>query len=79
MTGTLEVIVLPQPSISSFIRWKLTMVYKKGGDFTIIFKLKIKPLGLGFRIRDVEAFWYKTEIKIIVFDCMVNPDSKFLI
>ena len=39
------------------------------------------------RIRDVEAFWYKTEIKIIYFvqlclilcDCMVYPDPKFFI
>ena len=34
-------------------------------------------------IRDVEAFWYKTEIRIIyferLFDCMVYPDPKFLI
>ena len=29
--------------------------------------LEIKPGGLGPRIRDVEAFWYKTEIKIIYF------------
>ena len=41
---------------------------------------------LGPRIRDVEAFWYKTEIKIIyfvplcliVFDFRVYPDPKFL-
>ena len=26
------------------------------------------------RIRDLGAFWYKTEIKIIVFDYMVYPD-----
>ena len=34
--------------------------------------LEIKPCELGPRIRDVEAFWYKTEVKIvysaIVFD-----------
>ena len=31
--------------------------------------LEIKPCGLGPRIQDivVEAFWYKTEIKIIYF------------
>ena len=29
--------------------------------------LEIKPCELGSRIRDVEAFWYKTEIKIIYF------------
>ena len=29
--------------------------------------LEIKPCGLGSRIRDVEAFWYATEIKIIYF------------
>ena len=29
--------------------------------------LEIKPCGLGSRIRDVEAFWNKTEIKIIYF------------
>ena len=42
-------------------------------------------IGLGPRIRDMEAFWYKTEIKIIYFvplclivsDCMVYPDPKF--
>ena len=49
--------------------------------------LEIKPCGLGSRIRDLEAFWYKTEIKIIYFvplclivlivsDCMVYPDPK---
>ena len=46
--------------------------------------LEIKPCGLGSRIRDVEAFWYKTEIKMIYFvplclivpDCMVYPDPK---
>ena len=46
--------------------------------------LEIKPCGLGSRIRDVEVFWYKTEIKIIYFvplclivsDCMVYPDPK---
>ena len=49
--------------------------------------LEIKPCGLGSRIRDVEAFRYKTEIKIIYFvplclillivsDCMVYPDPK---
>ena len=48
------------------------------------------PCGLGSRIRDVEAFWYKTEIKIIYFvplclivlivpDCMVYPDRKLII
>ena len=31
------------------------------------FLLEIKPCGLGSRIRDVEAFWYKTKIKIIYF------------
>ena len=44
-------------------------------------------IGLGSRIRDMEAFWYKTEIKIIyfvplcliVFNFMVYPDPKFLI
>ena len=49
----------------------------------ILYKLEIKPCGLGPRIRDVEAFWYKTEIKIIyfvqlcliVFDYMVYPDQ----
>ena len=48
--------------------------------------LEIKPCGLGPRIQDVEAFWYKTEIKIIYFvplylikfDFMVYPDPKFL-
>ena len=49
--------------------------------------LEIKPYGLGSRIRDVEAFWYKTEFEIIyflplclivliVYDCMVYPDPK---
>ena len=44
--------------------------------------IEIKPCGIGSRIRDVEAFCYKTEIKIIYFvplclivsDCMVYPD-----
>ena len=44
--------------------------------------LEIKPCGLGPIIRDVKAFWYKTEIKIINFvllcligfDFMVYPD-----
>ena len=51
------------------------------------FKLEIKPCRLGLRIRDVEAFWYKTEIQIIYFvplclivsDRKVYPDPKFLI
>ena len=49
--------------------------------------LEIKPCGLCSRIRDVEAFWYKTEIKIIYFvpmcfimlivsDCMIYHDTK---
>ena len=29
--------------------------------------LEIKPSGLGSRIRDVEAFWYKTVMKIIYY------------
>ena len=49
--------------------------------------LEIKPCGLGPRTRNVEAFWYKPEIKIIyfvplcfiVFDFMVYLDPKFLI
>ena len=41
--------------------------------------LEIKPFGLVSRIRDVEAFWYKTDIKIIVFDLIDYPDPKFLI
>ena len=56
----------------------------------IIEQQGIKPCSLGSRIQDVEAFWYKTEIKIIYFvplclnvlivsDCMVYPDPKFLI
>jgi len=32
-----------------------------------ILLLEIKPCRLGARIQDVEAFWYKTEIKIIYF------------
>ena len=46
-------------------------------------------LKIGSRIRDVEAFYTKTEIKIIyfvplflivfiLFDCIVYPDPKFL-
>ena len=31
------------------------------------YSIEIKPFELGSRIRDVEAFWYKTEIKIIYF------------
>jgi hypothetical protein len=50
-------------------------------------KLEIKPCRLGPRIRDMEAFWYKTEIKIIYFvplcliglDFIVYPNPKFLI
>ena len=53
----------------------------------IFWGLEIKLCGLGSRIRDVEAFWYKTDIKIIYFvplcltvsDCMVYPDPRFLI
>ena len=56
----------------------------------IIEQQGIKPCSLGSRIQDVEAFWYKTEIKIIYFvplclnvlivsDCMIYPDPKFLI
>ena len=30
-------------------------------------ELEIKPYGLGSRVRDVEAFQYKTEIKMIYF------------
>ena len=52
--------------------------------------LEIKLCGLGSRIRDVEAFWYKTEIKIIYFvqlclialivcDSIVYPGPKYLI
>ena len=50
--------------------------------------LEIKSCWLGSRIRDVEAFWYKTEIiyflqlfliGLIACDCMVYPDPKFLI
>ena len=33
----------------------------------IYYELEIKPCGLGSRIRDMEAFWYKTDIKIIYF------------
>ena len=33
----------------------------------VIKKLEIKPCGQGSRIRDVEAFWYKAEIRIIYF------------
>ena len=53
-----------------------------------IYILEIKPCELGSGIRDVEAFWYKTEIKIIYFmplclivlivsDSMVYPDPKY--
>ena len=44
--------------------------------------LEIKLCGLGSRIRDVEAFWYKTEIKIIYFVRLYglpSADPKFLI
>ena len=64
--------------------WSIT--YKKPYKF-IIQTLEIKLCGLGPRIRDVEAFFYKTEIKIVYFeplcsivsDFMVYPDPKFLI
>ena len=53
----------------------------------MLYILEIKPFRLDLRIRDVETFWYKIEIKIIYFvplcwivlDCMVYPDRKFLI
>jgi hypothetical protein len=56
-------------------RWKTVFFY---------LILEINPCGLGSRIRDVEAFWYKTEIKIIYFvqlcliacDCKIYPDPK---
>ena len=56
-------------------------------DVHYLSKLEIKPCGLGPTIQDVEAFWYKTEIKtiyfvplcLIVFDCMVYPDPNFFI
>ena len=35
--------------------------------FLLFISLEIKPCGLVSRIRDVEAFWYKREIKIIYF------------
>ena len=49
--------------------------------------LEIKPCGLGSKIRDVEAFWHKTEILYfvplcwlcVIDDCMVYFDPKFLI
>ena len=31
-------------------------------------ELEIKPCGLGSRIGDEDAFWYKKEIKIIYFE-----------
>ena len=51
--------------------------------------LKLKPWRFASRIRDLEAFWYKTEIKTIYVvqlcligsiecDCMVYPDLKFV-
>ena len=57
------------------------------GFHRMILVLEIKPGGLVPRIWDVEAFWYKTEIKIIYFepcylivcDFMVYSDPKFLI
>ena len=63
---------------------------QKSSEITFAFYilLEIKPCRLGPRIRDVEAFWYETEIKIIyfvpllcliVFDRMVYPDPKFFI
>ena len=41
--------------------------YLSKSCFRIIISLETKHCGLGSRIRDVEAFWYKTEIKIIYF------------
>ena len=64
---------------------KSAIEFSHGLNFQYV--LEIKPCGLGPRIRDVEAFWYKTEIKIvyfvplclIVFDFMVNLNLKLLI
>ena len=61
--------------------------YRLKVEFWTYLVLEIKPCELGPRIRDVEAFWYKTEINIIyfvplffiVFYFMVYPDPKFLI
>ena len=58
-----------------------------GFTFFIPYSCHFNPNWLGPRIRDVEAFWYKIEIKIIyivplcliVFDFMVFPDPKFSI
>ena len=56
------------------------------GNYTA---LEIKPCRFGSRIRDVEAFWYNRNqnhllcasylIVLIVSDCIVYPDPKFLI
>ena len=44
------------------------MVFLVQSKYTFISYLKSSSArGLGPRIRDVEAFWYKTEIKIIYF------------
>ena len=64
--------MLVTPNI--FLKIKI-LSYFKQEKFLITYLyqwLEIKPYGLGSRIREVEAFWYKTEIKKIyfVFDCV---------
>jgi len=48
------------------LRYKKIEVSNKSFE-RILTPLEIKPSGLGSRIRDVEAFWYKTKIEIIYF------------
>ena len=61
------------------------MFWNQTGIFPLFCPISYSHYGLGSRIRDVEAFWFKTEIKIIYFvtfylidlilsDCMVYPD-----
>ena len=69
-------------------KWKIFFqILWHSQNIWTLHELEIKPCGLGPRIQDVEAFWYKTEIKIIyfvplcliVFDVMVYSDPQFLI
>ena len=50
------------------IQWYSIATTRLGdSDVIYFYKLEIKPCELLSRIWDMEAFWYKTEIKIIYF------------
>ena len=58
-------LITAQISRTILMFWITKTVHTQNKDYYIV--LEIKPCGLGSRIRDVEAFWYRTEIKIIHF------------